>query len=156
MNNRSSHLNERFWSKVEVAEKVKCWLWRGALDPKGYGQFRHEGRTIKAPRVAYFLRNDEWPDNACHHCDNPQCCNPDHLFSGTHADNMRDMVSKGRHKPDRGESHGRAVLTDSMVITMREAYKKGGFSFKDLAAKYGCSFSTVRRVIKRENWTHLP
>jgi hypothetical protein len=156
MNNRSSHAHERFWSKVEVKETIKCWLWKGVSDSNGYGQFRFEGKTIRAPRVAFYLRTGEWPDNACHTCDNPTCCNPDHIFSGTRKDNMMDMMAKGRHKTDRGEKHGGAVLTDALVVGIRNEYKEGSLSMSQLAKKYGCSFSTIQRVISRKNWTHLP
>ena len=156
MNNRSSQIHERFWSMVEVAESLRCWPWRGAKDKNGYGQFRTDGKTIRSPRVAFFLRNGIWPDQACHSCDNPACCNPGHIFSGTRSDNMRDMVSKGRNKTDRGEAHGRAVLTDAKVIAMRAEYKIGNISLSSLGKKYGCSFGTAQRVINRTNWKHLP
>ncbi len=149
-------MSERFWSKVSVVEDSRCWLWNGSSDVNGYGKFRASGRTIRAPRVAFFLRNSRWPNNACHRCDNPRCCNPDHIFDGTHAENMRDMAEKGRAKTDRGEAHWRAVLTDAKVIAMRADYKSGTISLYRLAAKNGCSFSTAQRVIKRTNWRHLP
>lgn len=156
MNTSTKIISERFWSKVTVAEQLKCWPWNGSKDALGYGQFRMSGRTIRAPRVAYWLRFDEWPVNACHRCDNPTCCNPDHLFSGSRADNMRDMVQKRRNKTDRGEDHTGAVLTDAKVIAMRADYKTGATSLAKLGDKYGCSFSTAQRVIKRHNWRHLP
>jgi hypothetical protein len=155
MNNRSSQIHERFWSMVEVKESLRCWLWRGAKDENGYGQFRIDGKTIRAPRVAFFLRNGIWPDQACHSCDNPACCNPGHIFSGTRSDNMMDMVKKGRCKPDRGEAHGRAVLTDTKVVAMRNMYKNGITSLTEIAEHFGCSFSTAQRVINRTNWKHI-
>lgn len=156
MNNRSPVIHERFWSRVAVVEAKRCWQWCGSKDKHGYGQFRMDGRTIRAPRVAFWLRNGIWPDQACHRCDAPGCCNPDHIFDGTRQDNMQDMVSKGRNKTDRGENHGRAVLTDSKVIQMRANYKAGGISLAALAKKFGCSFGTAQRVISRTNWRHLP
>lgn len=156
MNNKSSVVSERFWSRVHVSEKLRCWPWLGAKDSLGYGQFRMDGRTIRAPRVAFWLRNKKWPNNACHKCDSPSCCNPDHLFDGTRQDNMRDMVSKGRHKTDRGENHGRAVLTNGKVTQMRSEYRLGCISLNELASKFGCSFSTAQRIITRKNWRHIP
>lgn len=156
MNNLSEYLPERFWSKVNVCEKIRCWEFRGSKNNGGYGNFRHQGKTMKAARVAFFLRKGYWPRNACHSCDNPACCNPDHIFDGSHKDNMQDMVKKGRNKADRGEKHGGAVLTDKAVIEIRTAYKNGSVSMAALATQFGCSFSTIQRVIKRTNWTHLP
>lgn len=149
-------LSERFWSKVNVTVKIRCWYWLGAKNSFGYGQLTEKGKNLKAPRVAYFLRNGRWPKNACHRCDNPACCNPDHIFEGTRSENARDMVSKGRCKPDRGESHGGAVLSNVAVIGIRSDYKEGNYSMESLAKKYSCSFSTIQRVITRKNWRHVP
>lgn len=78
-----------------------CWEWQGAIDGDGYGIFTYAGKTYRAAREALTL-DGRPPDNkmACHHCDNPRCVRPDHLFVGTNQDNMRDMVAKGRN-PDR-------------------------------------------------------
>jgi hypothetical protein len=155
VNVRSSYVHERFWSMVEVVEKIRCWKWRGGKDAGGYGQFRMNGQTIRSPRVAFFLRNGVWPNNACHRCDNPSCCNPDHIFDGTRSDNMRDMVSKGRNKTDRGERHGRAVLNNEKVLAIRAQYKEGLIGFGTLAKRFNCSPSTIQRVINRKNWAHV-
>jgi len=156
MKNTLSQIHERFWSKVKVSQANKCWPWLGVSDLNNYGQFRMEGKTIRSARVAFYLRNGEWPDNACHTCDNPICCNPSHIFSGTRQENMSDMIAKGRHKADRGENHGGSVLTDDFVIKIRSEYKNENISMSKLAQKYGCSFSTIQRVVSRKNWTHLP
>lgn len=91
-----------------------CWLWRAAIDRDGYGIFSYAGKTRRAARYALELdgRTLGPGEMACHHCDNPQCVRPGHLFAGTNQDNMQDMVRKGRN-PDRfGENnpnwkHGR-------------------------------------------------
>jgi hypothetical protein len=84
-----------------------CWLWIGAIGADGYGRFNYEGRQYRAHRLALELAGTKLGDGlfACHHCDNPKCVRPDHLFAGTNQDNMRDMVRKWRHarqkaKPD--------------------------------------------------------
>lgn len=86
----------RFWIRVDgSAGDDACWPWLGARDPKGYGQ---AGKRWRAHRVAMFLTNGPIPPGmfVCHHCDNPPCCNPAHLFIGTVTDNMRDCAAKGR------------------------------------------------------------
>lgn len=156
MNVRSLIVSERFWSLVNVVERRRCWIWRGASDGLGYGQFRMNGKTIRAPRVAFFLRNGHWPNNALHRCDNPPCCNPDHIWDGTRFDNMRDMVRKGRNGNAIGEQHGRSVLTELKVIGIRQDYKSGLCSMVELSRKYKCSQSTIQRVVARTNWRHIP
>ena len=89
---------EKFWSKVNKGGADECWPW---LKANRYGQFYiGNGMAKPAHRVAYELTYGDIPAGllVCHHCDNPPCCNPAHLFVGTVQDNMRDKISKGRHK----------------------------------------------------------
>lgn len=89
---------ERFNSKVQEAPNG-CHEWTGATNHKGYGKLTLQRRTVSAHRLAYEHFVGPVPDgmNVCHHCDNPKCVRPDHLFVGTSRDNSVDMVTKGRH-----------------------------------------------------------
>ncbi len=90
---------QRFWKKIRKPDFANgCWEWLGYLDPKGYGTFGVNNKVFKAHRYSYLIHFGPIPEKlcVCHHCDNPQCCNPDHLFLGTHNDNMQDMIKKGR------------------------------------------------------------
>lgn len=75
-----------------------CIEWKGSKDTGGYGLKRKSGKLYKAHRLAWIEKNGEIPSGlfVCHKCDNPACINVEHLFLGTHSDNMRDMYSKGR------------------------------------------------------------
>lgn len=102
-------MEERFWGKVEKRGKNDCWLWTGSAHLKtGYGQFATTASKNRgAHRVAWELTYgcQLTPDEfVCHRCDTPLCCNPSHLFVGSHADNMRDMREKGRG-PGRDKTH---------------------------------------------------
>lgn len=88
---------ERFWERV-LKTGSDCWEWQGALQNTGYGVLSVRGSMQYAHRVAYSIQNGGIEEGAiiCHRCDNPKCCNPGHLFAGTHKDNTADMYSKGR------------------------------------------------------------
>lgn len=97
---------KRFWDKVLVGEG--CWEWQGARNQAGRGLIRFEGRTSSAPRVAWQLTFGGLPNDlyVLHHCDNPGCVRPDHLWLGTQTDNMADAKAKGRVRV----GHGREVI----------------------------------------------
>lgn len=96
---------DKFWALVKKAEGDACWEWQGGIVKKrqyngrGYGAFApRTGEITPAHRYAWELVNGPFPEGmfACHRCDNPICCRPDHIFPGAHVDNMRDMIAKGR------------------------------------------------------------
>jgi hypothetical protein len=101
---------ESFLSRIEIKNSDECWLWTGARHSSGYGYFKYKGKGYFAHRVAFEMTHGEIDVklSVCHDCpggDRPLCCNPDHLFSGTHSDNMRDKISKGRGNMPSGDDH---------------------------------------------------
>ena len=97
---------EQFIRKVESLPFTPkgCQEWTGYIESTGYGRVRVQGERWSTHRLSYFVfRNSEWDEKlfVCHHCDNPKCVNPNHLFLGTHDDNMKDMKAKGRARKKR-------------------------------------------------------
>lgn len=93
-------VNERFDAKVDRSNPDGCWEWTGALNKNGYGKFKERSYVlVQSHRFAYQRAHGAIPTGmmVCHHCDNPRCVRPDHLFAGTALDNVRDMLAKGRH-----------------------------------------------------------
>lgn len=91
-------LEERVWARVD--KSGECWIWTGTRYRRGYGSIWVAGRHKPVHRVVWELVNGPIPTDlqVCHHCDNPPCVRPDHLFLGTRSDNTIDCVRKGRHK----------------------------------------------------------
>jgi hypothetical protein len=157
----------RFWEKVD--QTGDCWVWLAHKDHAGYGQFTYESKTIRSHRVSWMLTHGEIPNGlfVCHKCDNPSCVRPDHLFLGTHSDNMRDSYKKGRkvlpertrfvkgRQGRRGEESYWAKLTSDQVVEIRQLYEQGSITQEALAQRYGVNRTTVRDIINRRNWKHV-
>ena len=139
-------IERRFWSKVEKSDG--CWLWKAGVRRKeeGYGQFHLNGRNVPAHRVALMLSGVilQERDIVAHHCDNPPCCNPAHLFVTTSAGNTADRHAKGRTASH--ERNGNAKLMDAEVTALRAEYAKGERVTR-LAAKYGISRVHASRLV---------
>lgn len=145
----------KFWKKVAKTENPdECWLWLAPLD-RGYGQF-NGGR---AHRVSYELAYGEIPEGlcVCHSCDNPACVNPNHLFLGTHNDNVQDKIRKGRGaKGDavasKGEKHPRHKLTNEQVLYIRQRYAEGGITMRELGRQFGVAHVQIVHIVNGKTW----
>lgn len=150
----SRPIEERFWEKVDKRGGLDCWLWKAGRHEQGYGQIKVKGKTLLAHRVAYQLRYGELPEGHCvlHDCDNPPCCNPAHLFSGTQNDNVQDKTKKERQACR--ESHGMAKLTEKEVAEIRRDYVFGSriHGGPALGRKYGVSAAQICYIVKGESW----
>jgi hypothetical protein len=147
---------DRFWSCVTRLSEDECWDWSGTLTDDGYGRFRANGRSYRANRVAYALAEGEIVQGvfACHRCDRPICCNPDHLFPGTHIENVADMLIKGRGRAPAGEHHVSAKLTEDQAREILRRLSEGERA-DDLASEYGVSHPTVINMQAGRKWRHL-
>jgi hypothetical protein len=141
-------LDQRFWRKVDRRGPDECWPWLAGKFKTGYGGIRIGDRSVKAHRVALELTLGE-PLPAlevCHRCDNKVCCNPGHLFLGTHRDNMEDLARKLLH-PNR-------KLTPDQVRSIRER-RAGGATASAVAREFGVSKGCVDGIVKGRSWRHV-
>lgn len=141
----------RFEKKFRRLGEGECWPWTTGLDRDGYGKFRLNDKTVRAHRVAYELANGPIPDGfcVCHKCDFTSCVNPAHLFIGTNAANMADMVAKRRSAA--GEANGHAKLTGDDVASIRLDAR----ILKEIAAEYGVSINQVSKIKRHQRWKHI-
>jgi predicted DNA-binding protein (UPF0251 family) len=177
----ATHQNDtavNFWAKVEKTDG--CWLWRGAIfQNSGYGLFAFQGRPHVAHRIAWLLTHGDLPARPlelAHTCDVRACVRLDHLYIATHAENMADMVRRGRAShmgpgnPAKGERHrshlypekrprGAAVhrssLTDEAVSAIRIRHAAGE-SQTALAKEFGVHQTAISAIVRHKTWTHLP
>lgn len=145
-----------FWEHVDRSGgPSSCWPWKHGLDSNGYGSITRKPRVYSTHRVAYTLAVGPIPDGiyVLHRCDNRPCCNPDHLFLGSHADNMADMKSKGRGRS--GNKGGAAAhnkkLTQLQVDEIRRRYP--GESQPALGREFGVSASQISRIVTGKRWS---
>ena len=145
-------------SKV-LKEPGGCWIWQGKVDKGGYGRLSWERPGMstldRTHRVAFTAYHGE-PGSlyVCHTCDVRACCNPDHLFLGTHADNFADMVSKSRQAFQKGVANGSHTLTEAEVLEVRRLVA-GGMAQTDVASIYGVTRQCVSLVVNKKRWPHI-
>jgi hypothetical protein len=174
----------RFWSYVDIRGPEECWPWIGWRNPNGYGQFSYQGQSYGAHRIAFFLTHGPIPAGALilHSCDNPPCCAPHDLASGTTADNAWDAVHKGRwatgvrhgaythpeqwqrgnqhwththpEKLVRGEHHGMGKLTEAKVHAIRQLLARGVI-YREIALQHNVAVVTISRLARGLTWKHV-
>ena len=144
---QSGSLRDRFFARFVKLENG-CWQWSAHSDKDGYGVLPGDRQNTRAHRLSYEIHNGQIPDGliVCHHCDNPGCVNPDHLFVGTTKDNAQDALKKRRHYV--GEKNGRSKLTEENVKEILESYLNG----QQLANKFDVTRHTVNNVRRGKTW----
>lgn len=153
----SRDIEIRFWEKVNEAGPMMrpdldpCWIWTGHI-VGGYGRFKVGKKTLCAHRVSWTLIfGDPKELFVLHHCDNPSCVRPSHLFLGTKKDNAQDALSKNRLYITYGENAGNSKLTEIAVRDIRRR-RASGESKSALAKEFGIGLSQVYNIVKGRQW----
>lgn len=147
----------RYWAKVRIRLIDDCWTWKPPKSKAGgYGQFSIGKFVTGSHRIAWMLENQRLiPDDrfVLHQCHNPACCNPHHLYLGTHQDNMRDMRQAGRSSRNRGENHPKAKLTEIQVEKIRHLCATI-VPWKIVADDYGVTPATISLIARGKSYPH--
>lgn len=140
-----------FMRFVEV-KKSGCWEWQGALR-RGYGVYRR----WRAHRASWLLFRGVDPGymHVCHHCDNPSCVNPNHLFLGDAKANATDRQAKGRNVNLIGEAHGSAKITNEQAKEIKRLADEGRISQRQIAMMFGTTQSNVSHIKRGKYWRCL-
>ena len=148
----------RFWDKVKIGRPNQCWTWIGRIAQwgNGYGHFDINHRPHFAHRISYELAHGMILFKklfVCHHCDNPSCVNPNHLFLGTNLDNIMDATKKGR--VSKGEKHCHAKLNEKDIIEIRKLMSKK-IPRKFIMNKFNItSISYLYQIKNQKTWKHI-
>lgn len=142
----------RFWGKVDSGTDFQCWPWTGTQNVAGYGRMVVESTLIPAHRIAYTLINGEIPSGQLvrHRCDNPICCNPKHLETGSYQDNSDDAVQRGRTAY--GVKNSRSKLTEEQIKYIRTNPDK--LLQKEIAAMFGMATSSISYIVNGRSWKY--
>jgi hypothetical protein len=152
----SSSLIIRFLSHVDHHgfDPAVCWPWIGGDKGNGYGNFNFSGEYMPAHRAAFVLLVGPVPEglDVCHTCDNPPCCNPDHLFPGTRMENMADAAQKMRLA--RGSRHRHSAFDEAQVFIIKQRLARG-HSYTAIARDYKVDPHTIGAIKRGETWKHV-
>jgi hypothetical protein len=134
-----------------------CWLYKGNLDKDGYGCLWYNKYVkIRVHRFVYqFVKKKKLSSSVfvLHKCDIPNCIRPSHLFEGTHLDNVRDMMQKGRAIKAKGQTHYKAKLCETDIIEIRKLWPNK--TQLQIAEIYKVAESTIQAILNKRNWKHI-
>lgn len=150
----NENIRKKIFIKRLVNSSTGCWEWMGQLSSDGYGRMSFNRKLYLAHRMSakLFLAFDlSSPLKVLHKCDNPRCVNPEHLFIGTVADNMKDKQRKGRQ---RGTRIGTAKLNEEKVVDIILSMRQG-IPNRDIASQYGVTIDCIYKIKIGKNWRHV-
>lgn len=145
-----------FWEKIDKKDNPnECWNWIGA-STRHYGAGHYAGKTYRSHRLVWELTYGEIPEGmyVLHKCDNPKCCNPNHLFLGTQEENNRDRARKNRSAHLIGGLNPNKRFNDGDIILIRTLYKEG-MTQTAIGKLMGTGQGTIKDIVLNKTWKHL-
>lgn len=161
---------ETIHSNCTVEANTGCWLWLGSLNKWGYGKLSIQRKHWISHRASYTIFNGEIPDGmqVLHKCDVRSCVNPEHLFLGTHKENMKDMVKKGRaaagdrntsiknpHLQVRGSKSAQAKLNEQQVLEIKKLLAEKKLTQKQIGKMFGVGSRNINNINVGLSWRHV-
>ena len=142
-----------FWSRVAIGAPAHCWPWMMSNNGDGYGQIKVGGNNWTASRLAFTLATGTPAEGqlVCHHCDNPICCNPAHLYAGSKSDNEKDKVARNRKNPVTGQRNHFAKLSEDQVQNIRRLFDQGMTNVA-IGKMMGVHHSTISKIRTGGSW----
>lgn len=143
------------WEKINKKSEDECWEWKGYTDKNGYGRIMINHITYRAHRIAYELTHGSIPKGlyVLHHCNNPPCCNPNHLYAGTQKDNMKQMIVDGHSCV--GEKHPMGKLRGEDILKIKKLYSTGRYTLKEIGIMFGTSDKNIHLIKSNKRWKHI-
>lgn len=159
---RYKNIKEKILDNITIDPITNCWNWKRCHIPGGYGQVRWNGQRHLVHRLAYEAWKEKIPLSGqrlciCHKCDNPKCCNPDHLWVGTDADNVKDCINKNRNQSYQeitGENNMHSKLNNIQVLMIRQKHEAGNTT-AELVKEFNVTDNHIRNILKRKSWKHI-
>ena len=145
---------KKYYEKY-VIKQEGCWDWKGIIEHTGYGKLGVRP-PIKAHRASWIIHKGEIPKGliVCHTCDNRKCTNPDHLWLGTHKDNIQDKIKKGRSNTPKGSQLKASKLNESQVIEIKLLLEKK-LTCSEISRQYGVERKIISRIKNGDTWKHV-
>lgn len=162
MNSNFESFIRRFHDKYTPEPNSGCWLWEAGVSSIGYGKIggpKGYPKGMYAHRASWLIHRGYLPDskNVLHKCDNRCCVNPDHLYLGTHEDNMKDMKNKGRanrNSVNVGSENGTSKLSERDVMQIKDLLVNR-IPLSKIASRFSCSISTISQIKTGKTWKHV-
>ena len=138
-----------FLRQVEVGSPNECWIWKGAIGKDGYGRTHLDGQMTSSNRAAYrlFIGEIQKGMYVLHTCDNRLCVNPAHLYEGTPAQNMQDMLKSGRQRNGKAK-----ILSPQDIKTIRELFYYDLKNYREISVLFNTSPTTIGNIIRGKSW----